>query len=198
MDNLTKYQKVAIQKGGQLLSTSVSNGRRLKWKCDEGHVFLLTPYKVYRRGQWCKQCGNSIGERHIRKVLKEFNIPFTPEYRLPNLPNRRYDFYFEYNGRKYLVEFDGEQHFRFVRKYHKTKSKFNESQVIDRIKTYVSCNSGCYLIRIDYTQLEHIRHHLITAINSNYMVYLSNPQAYEYITNVNITLQQFQQYVIKS
>ena len=194
MDKLTKYQNVAIQKGGQLLSTSVPNGRKLQWKCNEGHTFWLTSYKVHRRGKWCEKCGSSIGERDIRKVLREFNLSFIPQCRLLLLPNRRYDFYFEYNERKFLVEFDGEQHFRYVRKYHKTKAKFDESQLIDRIKTYAAWNSGCYLIRIDYTQLEHVRHHIITAVNSNIIVYMSNPELYRYITNINITPAQIQQY----
>lgn len=194
MDKLTKYQNVAIQKGGQLLSTSVPNGKKLQWKCNEGHLFMLTPYKVHRRGQWCKQCGSSIGERDVRKVLREFNISFIQQCTLPMIPRRKYDFYFEYNGRKYLVEFDGEQHFRFVRKYHKTKAKFDESQLIDRIKTYAAWNSGCHLIRIDYTQIDHVRHHIIAAVNSNIIVYLSDPELYKYITGINITMEQLRQY----
>lgn len=195
MNKVAKYQQVAAQKGGQLLSTSIPQNRKVKWQCSNGHIFMLTPYKVHRRGQWCKQCGASIGERDIRKVLEEFNIPFTQQCTLPILPRRKYDFYFEYNGRKYLVEFDGEQHFRYVRKYHKAKAKFLEGQIIDRIKTYAAWNSGCHLIRIDYTQIEHIKYHIINAINCGSVVYLSNPELYKYISEINITPQQIQQYL---
>jgi hypothetical protein len=189
---MNKYQQAAIDRGGQLLSTSIS-ARKLKWKCRDGHIFWMTFYKV-KRGQWCKQCGSSIGERDIRKVLQEFNIPFAQQFSLPMLPRRKYDFYFEYGNRRYIIEYDGQQHFEYVRKYHKSKAKFLESQVIDRIKTYSVWKSNLFLIRIDYTQMEHIRHHIITAVNSNCIVYLSNPEMYKYITDINITHEQLEKY----
>lgn len=191
MDNLSKYQTIAINKGGLLLSTSTSYRKKLQWQCIEGHVFWLTPYKVERKGKWCNKCGSSNGERNIRKILRENNIYFIPQYILPCLNNRKYDFYFIYNGQKFLLEFDGEQHFRYVRKYHKSKSKFLECQIIDRVKTFAAWSSGYRFIRIDYTQIDHIKYHLISAINCNAIVYLSNPELYKYITNENITSQQF-------
>lgn len=105
MDELIKYQNVAKKKGGVLLSNNITK-RKLKWQCSDGHIFWLTTNKVYRRGQWRKECGSSNGERIIRSLLQEYRIPFSQQYRLPMLPNRMYDFYFEYNGRKYLIEFE--------------------------------------------------------------------------------------------
>jgi hypothetical protein len=194
MSQLVKYQQAALNRGGQLLSTSTNGGRKLQWQCQEGHIFNLTGYKVHRRGKWCPQCGCSIGERKIRAFFREFNIPFYPQFRLATLPSRKYDFYFHYNGQNYLVEYDGEQHFRYVRKYHREKSRFIESQIVDRIKTYYAIVSGCHLIRIDYTQTEHIRHHMIMALHCNYALYMSDPQMYHYITKGHITPQDFQKY----
>jgi very-short-patch-repair endonuclease len=194
ISKLVKYQTIAQQKGGVLLSTSIT-GKKLKWKCNEGHIFWLTTYKVHRRGQWCKQCGSSIGERNIRAILKEFGISFIQQYQIKMVPRRKYDFYFEYNGRKFVIEFDGEQHFSYVRKYHKTKAKFNESQIIDRIKTYAAWNSNITIIRIDYTQIENIKYHLINGINSPNVVYFSNLELYKYITDINITPNQMSKYI---
>lgn len=193
MDKLNKYQQVANKKGGYLLSKSITN-KKLQWKCSEGHVFWLTANKVHRRGQWCKKCGSSIGERSIRNILTSFNISFTQQYQLSQIPRRKYDFYFEYNHKKYIIEFDGEQHFRYVRKYHKTKAGFMKCQIIDRIKTYYAWNSGITIIRIDYTQIDNIQRHIIDGINSGAMVYLSDPQLYQYITSVNISPEHFSQY----
>lgn len=193
MDELAKYQQVAVKKGGVLLSTSITK-KKLQWQCNEGHIFWLTGYKVYRRGKWCQTCGSSNGERSIRQILKELNVTFIPQYTLPISPRRRYDYYFEFNNRRFVVEYDGEQHFRFVRKYHKKKLKFLESQIIDRIKTYYAWNSGITIIRIDFTQLDNIHHHIMAGINSGALVYLSNPELYKYITNVKITPDQFISY----
>lgn len=195
MSQLTKFQQAAINRGGELLSTSTNSRKKLQWRCQEGHIFNLTGYKVHRRGKWCPQCGCSIGERKIREFLREFNIPFYPQFKLTSLPSRKYDFYFQYNGQHYLVEYDGEQHFRFVRKYHRIKSRFVESQIVDRIKSYYAIASGYHLIRIDYTQTEHVRHHMIMAIQSNYMFYMSNPEMYRYITHGEITPEDFQKYM---
>jgi hypothetical protein len=193
MNKLVKCQQIANQKGGILLSTSVASNKKLKWQCREGHVFLLTKYKV-KRGYWCKFCGASKGERNVRMILQELNLPFVQQYTLQALPRRKYDFCFQYNNRYYLIEFDGEPHFHYVRKFHKTKAGFLESQVIDRIKTYAAWASGYYLIRIDYTQIEHIKYHIISAINANCIVYLSNPELYKYISDIPITHEQLQRY----
>lgn len=194
MDKLTKYQNVANKKGGELLSTNISRNK-LKWRCKEGHVFWLTIYKVHRKGQWCKQCGNSNGERIIRDILNEFNVYFKQQYRIDKLPNRKYDFYFEYNKKKYLIEYDGEQHFQFVRKYHKHRSEFIEKQLIDRIKTYIAWTSGYSIIRIDYTQLTNIKYHILNAINNDSLVYLSEYNLYKYITDIHLTQEQINKFV---
>lgn len=186
MSKAQKYQECAQKKGGVLLSTTITT-KKLKWQCQEGHIFWMTANGVYRRGKWCKKCGNSNGERNIRYTLREFGITFDQEHRIDMIPSRRYDFYFEYKGRKFLIEFDGEQHFQYVRKYHRYKYKFYESQVIDRIKTYAAWNSGMTIIRIDYTQADNVRNHIIMAVNSPQVVYLSDPHLYGYIINVNIT-----------
>ena len=194
MSTLVKYQQVAIQKGGLLLSTSVSRSK-LQWQCRDGHIFWLTFYKVNRSGKWCPTCGASIGERDIRAVLQEFNIPFLQQAILPILPRRKYDFYFEYDNRKFLVEFDGEQHFRYVRKYHKTKGKFFEAQIVDRVKTWASLNSQCHMIRIDYTQRDNTKYHITMAVNMRCNLYLSDPILYKYISDINVTSEQLRQYI---
>jgi very-short-patch-repair endonuclease len=190
---MNKCQELATKKGGLLLSTSVTSGKKLKWQCNQGHIFYLTANKA-KRGKWCLECGASIGERNIRMILQELNIPFVQQCVLPILPRRKYDFCFRYNDKHYLIEFDGEQHFQFVKRYHKTKTKFTECQVIDRIKTYCSWRSGYHLIRIDYTQIDNAKYHIINAIQLGHIVYLSDPKLYKYITDVNLTPEQIQKY----
>lgn len=194
MGDLAKYQNVAQQKGGFLLSESVSIKKRAKWQCNEGHVFWLSPYSVHRRGKWCRECGNSIGERNVRAYLRNLNVEFITECCLNTVPRKRYDFYFKWNGASYLVEFDGEQHFRYVRKYHKSKANFYESQVIDRIKTYGAWKSGYRLIRIDYTQCHNIAYHMNYALYANSILYFSDPNLYKYLTEIGLSPEQIKQH----
>jgi len=195
VNNLAKYQQIAIQKGGRLLSTSASKSK-LQWQCSNQHIFWLTAYKV-KHGKWCMTCGASIGERNIRAALQGWNIPFSQQAILLILPKRKFDFYFEYQDRKYMIEFDGAQHMGYVRKYHKTKAKFLECQVIDRVKTFACFQSQIYLIRIDYTQINNVAYHIATAISLGSPLYLSDPILYKYISDIPLTQEQYQQYFIK-
>lgn len=193
MDEHQKLTLIAQRHGGKLLSATVSR-RKLLWECNEGHKFYMSFFRV-KRGKWCRKCGSSNGEREVRRLLREWNVPFMTEVTLPMLPRRRYDYYFEYKGQRYLVEFDGEQHFGFIKKYHKSKKRFLEHQLIDRIKTYAAWNSGCHLIRIDYTQLGNVAYHLSNAVHSGSWVYLSTPELYRYITDIEIPITELQQYI---
>jgi len=186
-DLYIQLTKIASKNGGQLLTTNPTLTKKLLWKCSEGHEFFLTARKVRNRGKWCLLCGSSKGEREIRRILRDLNVTFIPEYHLSVVPSRRYDYYFEFNNNKYLLEYDGEQHFGFVRKYHKTKKGFFQYQLIDRIKTFAAWKTGHRIIRIDFTQLEHLRTHIINALNSNSIVYLSSPNLYTYITDITIS-----------
>lgn len=195
---IEKCRQLAVDRGGKLLSQNVSPNRKLQWQCNEGHMFDLTPYKVSRWGKWCPECGCSIGEREIRKFLRDNMIPFLPQYTVAELPSRRYDFYFEYDGLRYLVEYDGEQHFRYIRKFHHKTSKFKESQIVDRIKTSVALQTGYRVIRIDYNERDNIPYHLISAIRSDAALYLSNSETYDYLYAEDITASQWRKHLAKN
>uniref|UniRef100_A0A6C0IX33 DUF559 domain-containing protein n=1 Tax=viral metagenome TaxID=1070528 RepID=A0A6C0IX33_9ZZZZ len=175
-------QQLAYKRGGQLV-TYRGKGRPT-WKCNEGHTFIMALSRV-RRGKWCRTCGSSVGERRVREFFRLYGIPFTPQAVLPALPRRRYDYYFEWMGRRCLVEFDGEQHFHFVRKYHRTKKGFEELQAIDRVKTYIGLCYGCQVIRIDYSQREAVAWHISAALSSSSPLYVSSPSLYSHLNRVS-------------
>lgn len=58
----------------------------------------------------------------------------------------------QFDGYKFLVEFDGRQHFEFVELFHKDIQTFRERQQKDIIKTLDAIRLGYNIIRIDYTQ----------------------------------------------
>ena len=61
----------------------------------------------------------SYGEKKCIDVLDSINIKFVQQYKLPFLKNRRYDFMFHHNEEKYILEYDGQQHFHYVKFFHK-------------------------------------------------------------------------------
>lgn len=66
-------------------------------------------------------CLRSKGEEKIKKILEENNIKFKQQYKFNNciFPDTKYpaifDFYVE---NKYLIEYDGEQHFYYKNNPH--------------------------------------------------------------------------------
>lgn len=52
-------QSAAEFRGGKCLSESMEKGnayKKLKWMCNDGHVFYATPYTVLKGGHWCPEC----------------------------------------------------------------------------------------------------------------------------------------------
>ena len=51
------YRKVAINKGGECLSTEINSCYdKLEWKCKEGHIWLARGDMIKNTKQWCPQC----------------------------------------------------------------------------------------------------------------------------------------------
>lgn len=112
-------------------------------------------------------------------------IDFSIEHVLDSLPRRRYDFQFTHNNRSYLVEFDGEQHFRYVPFFHNYDEKvFEKKKRVDILKTLHAYKGGYRLIRIDYTQIDRVREHIEKALHNlddTYTVYWSNVDNYNHM-----------------
>lgn len=131
----------------------------------------------------CNSCYKSKGELACELVLTEFKIPHESEYVIPTLPRRYYDFALYYNSSWYFLEFDGHQHFE-VRPYiNIDEERLEENKEIDILKTKHALQYG-YVIRIDHTQLNRVRDHIINALtilNPSQRVYFSTPSMYQHI-----------------
>lgn len=64
---------------------------------------------VSNRVHSCGCLSASIGESNIEKILKEACIDFVPQYKVKELPRKRFDFYLPAYNR--IIEFDGPQHY---------------------------------------------------------------------------------------
>ena len=59
----------------------------------------------------CNKTLRSYPERVIKSLLNNLNILFIEEYIFYNNNSKRYDFYFEFNGERYIIETHGRQHY---------------------------------------------------------------------------------------
>jgi very-short-patch-repair endonuclease len=135
----------------------------------------------------CKYCRFSKGELGVANILEKHNLKFIPQYSIPDLPNRYYDFMIILNDINILIEFDGQQHFQYIAYFDKGDyNTFLIRQEADRIKTDHALNSGYYMIRIDYNEISNIEKHILSAIDmftieSRSKLYLSNIDLYNYL-----------------
>lgn len=107
-----------------------------------------------------KSCGciKSRGEKRISELLIENNFLFNQQKSFDTciFPTGRkalFDFWVE---NKYLIEFDGEQHFKEGTGHFNNPEAFQKTQERDQFKNQWCQDNKIPLIRIPYTQLEQL------------------------------------------
>lgn len=93
-------------------------------KCSADKVIVTCPNcgkekeivinKIYNRKSISCICKSKISypEKFMMELLDQLRVDYIKEYRPKWSNNRRYDFYFEYNNKKYIIECHGEQHYK--------------------------------------------------------------------------------------
>jgi very-short-patch-repair endonuclease len=119
----------------------------------------------------------SRGARKVVMALRELGIRFRDEFKILSGPlkKRRYDFAFFYKNKKYILEFDGKQHWKG---FDLDEKKLQENQQVDQMKTEVAVGADFNVIRISYKEEKEILFHLKTALEKEMKVYVSNPELY--------------------
>ena len=133
-----------------------SNGETIySCKCDCGkYVEIRRSSLVTNKTTSCGCNNNSLGVENIIKLLNENNIPYIVEYRFLDCKDKRplpFDFYI---NKKYIIEFDGKQHFEYSNNGWNNKEKFELTQKHDKIKNQYCKDNNIPLIRIPYTHLK--------------------------------------------
>lgn len=133
---------------------------KVEIKCNSCNtIFLQCLDKHINAKQGCPVCKQSKGESLIRLWLINNNITYITQYKI-NLgdlcierQNIKVDFYIEINKHKYVIEYDGKQHFEYDRFYHKDNiENFNTQKKRDNALTEFCKNNNFKLLRFDYTQ----------------------------------------------
>lgn len=101
------------------------------------------------------ESNDSKGERACRRWLEEkFKVKFNKVRPLWNV-NPKTGYLLEldcYNAEKRLaVEYNGAQHYRFVRAFHKKKSDFTDQVYRDMVKKRLCKEQGVELVVVPYT-----------------------------------------------
>ena len=115
--------------------------------------FLQTPHH-HNQNNGCPKCQSSKGEHFISKILQENNIEFIKQYKFLNQPKEikrcKYDFYLpELNT---IIEFHGQQHYKFILYFHKTNDNYLKSWYRDILKKEFCLNNNINFIEIKYNE----------------------------------------------
>lgn len=169
--------EIVKKKEGKIEGKYYNNKCRLTFTCKAGHQWSTKAFNI-KCGTWCPHCRISKGEQELITIFNNLGIEHKTQFILHDLLNRRYDFMFTYNEDKYILEYDGQQHFDFVSFFHKEYDEFLRRQEIDRLKTYIALRSNYKVIRIDYTQRDNLEFHVRNAIMESLPIYVSTPEMY--------------------
>ena len=147
------FQDLTNQKFGKLTVikriTEIGDGQ-IKWlcQCECGSIVEVQGSNLKNSHTISCGCVKSKGELKIRQILLDLNIDYKTEYVFEDLKNRRFDFYIP--SLNICIEFDGKQHFQYVKLWHDTKENFEIAKQRDIEKTEYCKNKNIKLIRIPY------------------------------------------------
>lgn len=138
---------------------SDSNGTRWVCQCECGNIKTINGSSL-KQGL-TKSCGclKSLGEKTIITLLQKNNISFEYQKIFPNChfsqtdKLARFDFYV---NNKYIIEYDGEQHFFYRKNSWYTEQSFKQLQQRDLEKNQFCFNNNIPIIRIPYTHLNQL------------------------------------------
>lgn len=116
------------------------------------------------------------------EILKELGCKIIGfEIELDILCKLRFDILFIYNGKHFLLEYDGRQHYD-KKAFNQSKEDFENSQNRDRSKDEIVSLLGGTLLRISDKNRDNIRNFIEKVINSNYDgIFKDNDINYKYL-----------------
>lgn len=124
--------------------------KRLTFVCpDCGYEKELKLEVLARQGFGCPCCGDGISypNKFIRRFVRQLKVKNIKFEYSPNWAGKYfYDCYFEYDDCKYIIEVDGQQHFKKSSNFEMTLEEVKERDII---KNILAEQNGCILIRID-------------------------------------------------
>lgn len=129
-----------------------SSGKKIELKCPIcGTKKIMKIDNLNNQGFSCPNCSDGVSypEKIVSNVLQQLGIKYIKEYSpywcknktLNDNSTRRYDFYFNYDGTRYIIEAHGKQHYEdgFKGGINRT---LEQEQANDLLKKKIALNRG--------------------------------------------------------
>lgn len=144
--------------------------------------------KMIRKGKMCVACWRQRKAEFQSdcefRVYRFFHLSQIPHVRQATIPGTRLSCDFFFPNEKLIIEIDGDQHWRYVRKWHRKRGDFQAQKDRDRQKTNWCLQNGFVLYRWCSDQVEtfpQITEILRKSISSGKQHFLSNPERYPHL-----------------
>lgn len=138
-----------------LLSKEYVNAKKpLHFKCDQGHEHYIS-WTHFDRGQRCVYCIYNRGTQACQSYLQTINLKYVFEKKFPLCKNKRQLPFDIFVDNKFLIEFDGRQHFNIVDYFGGVKEYLYRVQN-DHIKNHYCITNNIPLLRISYKEIKQI------------------------------------------
>lgn len=140
----------------------INSREKVKIYCKKCKIYFWQRPCDHLYGVGCPRCCESKGEIAVRKYLVKLGHAFETQKVFPGLVHLgelKYDFYFEYMGKRFLIEFDGEHHFGpviYTSDIERANKNFEKVKIRDRKKNEYASYNGICLIRIPYWDMKKI------------------------------------------
>lgn len=125
------------------------NGGHTRWhcKCDCGNECDIDMGNLRRGFSQSCGCTHSRNEENIIKLLTKNNISFEYQKKFDDLKIKEFDFYI---NNKYIIEFDGQQHFFYTGTGWDTQEHYERTHANDLAKNKYCFDNNIPIIRIPY------------------------------------------------
>ena len=130
--------------------------------CKKHGEFLQSPHD-HLRGNGCRKCNESHGERLIGIILNKKNIKFEQEVRFKSCKNIKplpFDFMIKLNDKFALIEYQGEQHYKSIKIKDKSKTNLSKIKKMDLIKFKWCHDSKIPFLTIPYWDYKNIENRI--------------------------------------
>ena len=130
--------------------------------CQFHGEYTLSPNK-HLSGRGCQKCRLPKGEQKVLKVLNQLNVKFEHQHFFSDCKNINplpFDFYIKIEEYQFLIEFNGEQHYRPVKfgglNDNNANNRFEELKKRDEVKKEYAFKNGIPLLIIRYDETDKI------------------------------------------
>lgn len=178
---------IEVEREGKVIGEYKSHKCKVEIECKNGHRYHVSPGNIIRDTNYCKKCYPiSKGQGKFGEALDLLGYSYEQEYKFKG-DNKRYDFKLE----KYIIEFDGTQHFRVSDLFYSSEDILAKKKQIDIDKTLFAIKQELPILRFDYDRsrgsIEDVARRIMEGIDTveegSLKYWVSNKKMYDWLVN---------------